>query len=103
MASPSAGSSLGKYRVTSKLGEGGMATVYLASDSRDARAVAVKVLHPEFAATLGPERFHREVRLLSRFNHPNILPMLTSGQTESFLYLLNTWWIDMERIFYQLL
>jgi serine/threonine-protein kinase len=65
-----------------------MATVYLAGDSAGGRPVAVKVLHPEFAATLGPERFHREVRLLSRFNHPNILPILTSGQTEAFVYLV---------------
>jgi serine/threonine-protein kinase len=78
----------GQYAVERALGRGGMASVYLANDSRAARAVAVKVLHPEFAATLGPERFHREVKLLSRFNHLNILPMLTSGQTEEFLYLV---------------
>lgn len=77
-----------QYVVERSLGRGGMAAVYLASESKSARQVAVKVLHPEFAATLGPERFHREVRLLSRFNHPNILPILTSGQTESFLYLV---------------
>lgn len=77
-----------RYVVDRALGRGGMATVYLASEAEGARQVAVKVLHPEFAATLGPERFHREVRLLSRFNHPNILPMLTSGQTEAFVYLV---------------
>lgn len=80
-----------QYEVERSLGRGGMASVYLAREQKSAQQVAVKVLHPEYATTLGPERFHREVRLLSRFHHPNIIPMLTSGQTESFLYLVTTY------------
>ncbi|HZA92711.1 MAG TPA: serine/threonine-protein kinase, partial [Gemmatimonadales bacterium] len=57
-----------------------MATVYLANDLRHDRPVALKVLHPELAATLGPERFQREIRTTARMQHPHILPVLDSGQ-----------------------
>ena len=55
-----------RYRVERELGRGGMATVFLAQDLRHDRPVAVKVLHPELAATLGPERFQREIRFAAR-------------------------------------
>jgi TolB-like protein len=69
----------GRYRVERLLGEGGMATVYLAQDERHDRLVAVKVLRPELAATIGVERFNREIAIAARLNHPHILPLLDSG------------------------
>src|SRR5262245_59596017 len=61
-----------RYRVERELGHGGMATVYLARDLRHDRPVALKVLRPELAATLGPERFQREIRFAARLQHPQI-------------------------------
>jgi eukaryotic-like serine/threonine-protein kinase len=61
-------------------GLGGIATVYLARDLRHDRSVALKVLHPELAHALGPERFLREVRTTARLQHPHILPVLDSGE-----------------------
>jgi eukaryotic-like serine/threonine-protein kinase len=63
-----------------------MATVYLADDLKHDRKVAVKVLRPELAAALGPDRFTREIRIAARLQHPHILPLLDSGQAEGFLY-----------------
>ncbi len=68
-----------RYRVDRVIGEGGMATVYLAEDLKHKRQVAVKVMRPELAATLGSERFLREVEIAAQLNHPNILPMFDSG------------------------
>src|SRR5918993_4127856 len=75
-----------RYRIERKpdgsltlLGRGGTATVYLAHDLRHDRPVALKVLHPELAATLGPERFQREIRLAARLQHPHILTVHDSG------------------------
>ncbi|HKP29962.1 MAG TPA: protein kinase [Gemmatimonadales bacterium] len=75
-----------RYRVERVLGEGGMATVYLAIDLKHNRKVALKVMRPELAATLGSERFLREVEIAARLNHPNILPMHDSGEAEGLLY-----------------
>jgi TolB-like protein len=69
----------GRYAIERELGHGGMATVYLARDLRYDRSVALKVLHPELAATLGPDRFQREIRLAARLQHPHILTVLDSG------------------------
>ena len=69
-----------------ELGRGGMAVVYLAHDLRQDRKVAVKVLHRELAATLGPERFQREVQFTSRLDHPNVLPILDSGVSSDRLW-----------------
>ncbi len=63
-----------------------MATVYLAQDLRHDRPVALKVLHPELAATLGPERFQREIRLAARLQHPHILTVLDSGEAAGQLW-----------------
>lgn len=75
-----------RYQVERELGRGGMATVYLAYDSRHERRVAVKVLHPELAAGLGPERFLREIKVAARLNHPHIVPLHDSGQAGDLLY-----------------
>ena len=69
-----------RYSLARELGRGGMATVYLAQDLKHDRPVALKVLHPELAATLGPERFLREVKLTARLQHPHILPVFDSGE-----------------------
>ena len=74
------------YSVDRELGRGGMATVYLAQDVKHDRVVALKVLHPELAASLGPDRFLREIKLAARLNHPHILPLFDSGEAQGFLY-----------------
>ena len=76
----------GRYRIKRELGRGGMATVFLAKDLKHDRHVAVKVLLPELAAVLGPERFLREIKVTARLNHPHILPLLDSGEADHFLY-----------------
>ena len=76
----------GRYVLERELGRGGMATVYLARDVRHDRSVALKVLHPELAATLGPDRFLREIRLTSRLQHPHILPVFDSGDATGQLW-----------------
>jgi serine/threonine protein kinase/Tfp pilus assembly protein PilF len=74
------------YTIDRELGRGGMATVYLAQDVKHERLVALKVLHPELAASLGPDRFLREIKTAARLNHPHILPMHDSGESNGFLY-----------------
>ena len=76
----------GRYRLERELGRGGMATVYLAHDLKHDRKVALKVLRPELAATLGPERFQREIRTTARLQHPHILPVLDSGEAAGQLW-----------------
>src|SRR2546429_2837858 len=75
-----------RYRLIRELGSGGMATVYLAEDMRHRRQVAVKVLRPELAATLGADRFTQEIDAVAQFQHPHILPLLDSGEASGFLY-----------------
>src|SRR5574338_804995 len=75
-----------RYRIERVIGEGGMATVYLAEDLKHKRPVAVKVMRPELAATLGTDRFLREVEIAAQLNHPNILPMYDSGEAQGILY-----------------
>jgi len=72
----------GRYRIERLLGEGGMATVYLAEDERHRRQVAVKVLKPELAQIIGVDRFSREIEIAARLNHPHILPLLDSGSLD---------------------
>ena len=76
----------GRYRVERELGEGGMATVYLADDLKHERKVALKVLKPELAAVVGAERFLAEIKVTANLQHPNILPLHDSGETEGFLF-----------------
>jgi Tol biopolymer transport system component/tRNA A-37 threonylcarbamoyl transferase component Bud32 len=80
------GALAGRYQVLRELGQGGMATVYLAEDVKHRRKVAVKVLRPELAAALGPERFLREIEIAAQLQHPHILPLLDSGEAGPFLY-----------------
>ena len=75
-----------RYHLERELGQGGMAIVYLAEDLKHRRRVALKVLRPELAATLGPERFLREIELAAKLQHPHILPLHDSGETQGFLY-----------------
>jgi serine/threonine-protein kinase len=75
-----------RYTIEREIGSGGMATVYLAEDLKHHRPVAIKVLRPELAAALGPERFLREIDVTARLNHPHILPLLDSGEAEGLLF-----------------
>ncbi len=75
-----------RYRISSELGAGGMATVYLAHDLKHERDVAIKVLHPHLGAVLGPERFLAEIKTTARLQHPHILPRLDSGSADGLLY-----------------
>jgi serine/threonine-protein kinase len=76
----------GRYRIERELGEGGMATVYLADDLRHERKVAIKVLKPELAAVVGAERFLAEIKTTANLQHPHILPLHDSGEADGFLY-----------------
>ena len=69
-----------RYLIERELGRGGMAVVYRAHDVRHDRPVAVKVLRPELAVSLGGDRFLREIRFAARLQHPHILPLLDSGE-----------------------
>jgi len=75
-----------RYRIERELGQGGMATVYLAEDLKHHRKVAVKVLRPDLAASLGAERFLREIEVAARLQHPHILGVLDSGDADGFFY-----------------
>src|SRR6059058_1916343 len=75
-----------RYTIERELGRGGMATVYLAQDRKHHRRVAIKILKPELAAALGPERFLREIEIAAGLNHPHILPLHDSGEAGGFLY-----------------
>lgn len=76
----------GRYRLEREVGVGGMATVYLARDRKHDRSVAVKVLQPELASYVGPDRFLREIKVTAGLQHPNILPLYDSGQAGPFLF-----------------
>ncbi len=76
----------GRYALERELGRGGMGTVFLAHDLKHDRPVALKLLHPELAASLGPERFQREIRFAARLQHPHILTVLDSGDTAGQLW-----------------
>src|SRR4051794_10346481 len=75
-----------RYRIERQLGSGGMATVYLARDLKHDRDVAIKVMHPEIARSLGAERFLREISLTANLRHPHILPLYDSGVTDGVVY-----------------
>ena len=75
-----------RYAVESEIGRGGMAAVYLAEDLKHHRQVALKVLHPELAATLGGERFLREIEIIAGLQHPHILPLYDSGEADGLFY-----------------
>src|SRR6478609_12104507 len=76
----------GQYTLERELGRGGMATVFLAQDLKHRRPVALKLLLPELAASLGAERFHREIEIAARLQHPHILSVHDSGETAGRLW-----------------
>jgi serine/threonine-protein kinase len=78
----------GRYVVGAELGRGGMATVLAARDERHSRDVAIKVLHPELSAVVGPRRFLREIEVVARLDHPHILPLFDSGDAGGLLYYI---------------
>jgi hypothetical protein len=78
----------GRYRIDRELGAGGMATVYLARDLRHDRDVALKVLKPDLSASVGRDRFLREIQLAARLSHPHILPLFDSGDAAGALYFV---------------
>ena len=75
-----------RYTLERELGRGGMATVYLAGDVKHRRKVAIKVLHPEIGAAIGPDRFLREIEIAASLQHPHILPLYDSGDAAGNLY-----------------
>jgi eukaryotic-like serine/threonine-protein kinase len=75
-----------RYQLDREVGAGGMATVYLAEDLKHHRRVALKVLHAELGAALGPERFLREIEISAQLHHPHILPLYDSGEAAGLLY-----------------
>jgi serine/threonine-protein kinase len=77
-----------RYAIEREIGRGGMATVYLAADLRHNREVAVKVMNPELAAAVGPDRFLREIEIAAKLAHPHILPVYDSGEADGFLYFV---------------
>ena len=85
-----------RYAIQEELGAGGMATVYLAEDLKHHRKVAVKVLRPELAAVFGAERFVQEIKTTANLQHPHILPLHDSGESDGFLYYNSTFesWRD---------
>jgi eukaryotic-like serine/threonine-protein kinase len=78
----------GRYRVDHEIGCGGMATVFLAEALDERRQVAIKVLRPEFARFLGPDRFHREIEILRRLRHSLIVPVVDSNEAGELLFLV---------------
>jgi len=82
------GSQIGPYAVRSVLGQGGMATVYLADDAKHGRKVAIKVMRPEAVAAIGADRFTREIETIARLSHPHILPLYDSGSADGQLYFV---------------
>jgi serine/threonine-protein kinase len=87
-----------QYTLERELGRGGMATVYLAQDTKHHRAVALKVLHADLAASLGPERFRREIELAARLQYPHILSVYDSGETPSGQLWFTMMYVDGESL-----
>jgi serine/threonine-protein kinase len=75
-----------RYRIERELGQGGMATVYLAEDLKHHRKVAIKVLKPELGAVIGAERFVREIQTAAALQHPHILGLIDSGEVDGTAY-----------------
>lgn len=77
-----------RYQVERELGRGGMAVVYLAHDLKHDRQIALKVIRPELAATVGRDRFLREIAIVAKLHHPNIMPLYDSGDADGLLYFV---------------
>jgi serine/threonine protein kinase len=82
---------LGQYTIERELGQGGMATVYLAEEVKHRRPVAIKVLRPEIGPALGAERFLREIGIAARLSHPHLVPLIDSGQAGGLLYYVSAY------------
>ena len=80
---------LDRYTLERELGRGGMAVVHLAEEKKHARKVAIKVLRPEFTASVGAERFLREIGIAARLSHPHIVPLIDSGESDGQLYYVS--------------
>ena len=80
-----------RYTLDREIGRGGMATVYLAEETKHSRQVAIKVLKPELAATLGAERFLREIGIAARLSHPHLVPLIDSGDAGGLLYYVSSY------------
>jgi eukaryotic-like serine/threonine-protein kinase len=89
--SPLAAALADRYTFERELGRGGMATVYLAEERKHGRKVAVKILRPEAAESLGAERFLREIGIAARLAHPHIVPLIDSGESSGLLYYVSPW------------
>ena len=76
----------GRYIVERELGQGGMATVFLAQDLKHKREVAIKVLRADVSQTVGADRFLREIELAAKLTHPHILPLFDSGESGGLLF-----------------
>jgi len=83
------GSLLDRYSIERELGRGGMAVVHLAEEKKHARKVAIKILKPEFTASVGAERFLREIGIAARLSHPHIVPLIDSGEADGQLYYVS--------------
>ena len=78
-----------RYTIERLIGHGGMATVHLAEERKHHRKVAIKVLRQEFAATVGADRFLREIGIAARLSHPHIVPLIDSGESDGALYYVS--------------
>src|SRR5262245_14077130 len=78
-----------RFTLERELGRGGMATVYLARETKHGRQVAIKVLHPEVSAAFGSERFLREIGIAARLSHPHLVPLIDSGEADGALYYIS--------------
>ncbi|HMC55548.1 MAG TPA: protein kinase [Gemmatimonadaceae bacterium] len=78
-----------RYVIERELGRGGMATVYLARETKHERQVAIKVLHPEVSAAFGADRFLREIGIAARLSHPHLVPLFDSGEADGVLYYVS--------------
>ena len=91
---PAAGPFAGRYVIERELGRGGMATVLLAEERKHHRKVAIKILRPELARSLGAERFLREIAIAAGLSHPHILPLIDSGEADGLLYYVTPFVAD---------
>src|SRR5690349_15656176 len=80
-----------RYVIEGEIGSGGMATVYLAEERKHGRQVAVKILRPELLATIGVERFQREIAFAARLSHPHLVPLIDSGEVDGMLYYVSAY------------
>src|SRR5688572_18794488 len=81
----------GRYTIERELGRGGMATVYLAEETKHGRPVAIKVLRPDISSLVGTGRFLREIGIAARLSHPHLVPLIDSGEASGVLYYVSAY------------